>query len=342
MKRSIPKSLVQRALDQSKSSEDAGIPADLETKSAVPMKGAGSAWKAGALAQSQSAVQEAREALAKDVLNGRHEVVLDPGQVDDPLGSDRRDDWRDQPAFRSLVESIAANGQDTPIVVWPKDPNWTPDPLDPTRVTGVAFMLLTGRRRHAAAAELGAELRAILAPPDLRVGEKTQFEMLFLRFRENEAREDLSAFERLHSIGEMYEELQRTEGKITAVAFAQRIGVHESVVSRARTVFARRDEILNAFKNAYDMSFGDLQKAIATLGQTQKTPKKPAVKALTAKRKLGRRNLVLTQSNGNLAIKASGIPVDQKDLDALGDLIADFLNRTTQREEGESPRISTL
>lgn len=328
MKRSIPRSLVSKAINQTvdaaeKSSEEAAATPTETTQ--AQLRGAGSAWKAGALAQSQAAVEQGRAQLSEDVLSGRHELQLSPGQVNDPLGSDRRQDWMDQEAFQSLLLSIKANGQDTPILVWPEDPDWTPDPLDPTAVTDVPFIMLTGRRRHAAAKQLGLQLRAILAPPEMRVAANAQFEMLFLRFRENEAREDLSAFERLLSIGEMYDAMQEAGEKMTAVAFAGRIGVHESIVSRARAVYAAKNEILNAFKNAYEMSFRDLQAALASLESKPKKPTKRASKKLTAKRKIGSRNLSLTLANGNLSIKAAGVPVSKDQLEELSDLIAGYL-----------------
>ncbi|WP_299823236.1 hypothetical protein [uncultured Jannaschia sp.] len=108
-------------------------------------------------------------------------------------------------------------------------------------------------------------LRAILASPDARNAENSKFEMLFLRFRENEERENLSPFEHLVSIGELYKTLASGADKLTVVAFAKKIGVHESLVSRARSVFAAQDQILNVFGNVYDMSFRDLQEALASL-----------------------------------------------------------------------------
>lgn len=327
MKRSIPRSLVSKAMSPP-TDDDAPAP---EAPAAM-LRGAGSAWKAGALAQSQAAVEQGRAQLAADILAGRHELRLDPDQIKDPLGTDRRADWMDQEAFAALVASIEANGQDTPILVWPEDPSWTPDPLDPTAVDGVPFLMLTGRRRHAAARQLGLTLRAILAPADGRMSEDAKFNMLFLRFRENEARENLSPFERLLSIGEMYEALKSADRKLTAVAFATRIGVHESLVSRARAVFAGRDQILNGFKNAYEMSFRDLQTALSSLETKPKRPAKKAAPKLSAKRKIGNRNLALSHANGTLSIKAAGLSVDQDALEELSDLIADFFN--TKRAGG--------
>lgn len=331
MKRSIPRSLVSKASSPDTSKDRAsGSEGRTESSDAVstPFKGAGSAWKSGALAQSQAAVERSRAELCSDILNGRHEISLSPAQIADPMGTDRRKDWMSQEAFRSLVNSIASNGQDTPILVWPEDPDWQPDPLDPSNVAGVPFVMLTGRRRLAAASELDVPIRAILASPDARNAENSKFEMLFLRFRENEERENLSPFERLVSIGEMYETLASNKEKLTAVAFAKKIGVHESLVSRARSVFAAQDQILNTFKNVYDMSFRDLQGALASLEKANKTKPRPKTKSqkLTVKRKVGNRNLSVTSVDGNLSIKVAGVPIDQERLEKLGDLVASYLN----------------
>ncbi|MFY0666079.1 MAG: ParB N-terminal domain-containing protein [Natronospirillum sp.] len=333
MKRSIPRSLLN-ATQAQKSDEATPV------ERMMPSTGAGSAWKSGALAQSNDALTTGRKKLADDILSGRHELALMPEQVTDPLGTDRRADWKRQDAFQTLVDSIAANGQDTPILVWPMDPTWKPDPLEPSQVDGVPFIMLTGRRRLAAAKQLGLPVRAILAPQDKRAGEEAGFEMLFLRFRENEERENLSAFERLVSIGELYESLAGTQedGKLTATAFADRIGVHESLVSRARAVFKVRDEFLNAFKNAYDMSFRDIQAALGGLTKTKPTPvKKTKPAKLEVTRKIGSRKLsVASQANG-LTVRAAGMKLDKDKLERLGDLIAEFLEQeNNQAGRGES------
>lgn len=343
MKRSIPRSLINKALQaQQEASEereasaetDAGGPTDSPS---VPKPfqrssaGAGSAWKSGALAQTQASLEQNREQITQDILSGRLEVAISPNQISDPLGTDRRSDWIEQAAFKSLLRSIEVNGQDTPILVWPKDETWAPDPLDPTNVEGVEFVMLTGRRRHAVAEQLGLPLRAVLAPADKREGVSGKFEMLFFRFRENEEREDLSPFERLLSIGEMFETLNATtEGeKLTAVAFAERVGVHESIISRARAVFRSRDAILNAFKNVYEMSFRDLQDALSAVSdKIQSTPKaKPKPTKLMITRKIGSRKLSISSINGKLSVSAAGLKMDKKGLEGLGDLIADYLQK---------------
>lgn len=291
--------------------------------------GAGSAWKAGAVEQNKAALGAVRQKVVEDILAGRHELSLNPEDVRDRLGSDRREDWKDREAFESLSNSIEANGQDTPIQVWPTDPNWKPDQRDPENVDGVQFELITGRRRHAIAEQLGRPLRAVLASPDKRGSDNEAFELLFMRFRENEERENLGPFERLLSIGEMFENLKEssTEDRVTAVSFANRIGVHESVVSRGRAVFRDRLQILNKFKNAYDLSFPDLQKAVASLADAEpvKTKASPKPKKLIITRSIGARKLSVATQGGKLSVSAAGMNLDKKALEGLGDVIAAFL-----------------
>lgn len=291
--------------------------------------GAGSAWKAGAVEQNKAALNRARQKMADDILNGHHELLLASDVVTDRLGSDRRADWQSQEAFQSLKDSIEANGQDTPVQVWPSDPAWKPDPLDPENIEGVQFDLITGRRRHAIAVLLDMPLRAVLASPEKRGSEHEDFELLFMRFRENEERENLGPFERLLSIGEMFEKLKSSSGssKVTAVSFAKRIGVHESIVSRGRTVFRDRDLILNKFKNAYDFSFPDLQKAVSSLNETKiakiTSPDKP--KKVTVTKSVGSRKLSMSSQGGKLSVSAAGLDLDKQGLEGLGDVIAAYL-----------------
>lgn len=338
MKKTLSRSLLKPALGAGPAKADETQTRASDAASKPHVGGAGSAWKAGAAEQSRTALLRSREKMADDILNGRHELALDPSQIVDQLGSDRRADWQDQHAFRTLRESIKANGQDTPIQVWPVRAAWTPDPLAPENVEGIAFELITGRRRHAIAASLGIKLRAVLASPEKRGEADEHFERLFMRFRENEARENLSPFERLVSIGEMYEGLKSGgRGKtLTAVAFAKRIGVHESIVSRGRVVFKARDAILNAFKNAYDLSYPDLQKAVASLSSdnTSKGDAKPNNPKIVVTRKVGTRNLSVASQSGKLSVSMAGAALDKEALEGLSDVIAAYLkerDRTAQK-----------
>jgi ParB family chromosome partitioning protein len=330
MKRGIKRSLVRPAktnpFDDSASIEDEraeGATSTLKKGSS----GAGSAWKAGAVAQAQAGLDEAREKLAADILAGSHVIEIDPTMLSDPIGSDRRDDWMEQEDFRSFVASIRDNGQDQPVLVWPEDPGWHPDSIDPDNLERVQFLLLAGRRRREAARILGRPVRAVLASQVGRDSAEATFNMLVMRFRENDEREDLSAFERLLSIGQMYDELAAaSDVKLKAKVFAERIGVHESVVSRARAVFTAKSEILNAFKNVYDMSFSELQNALATLTNTREIKtKRPTPRKISVKRKVGARNLLVSSQSGKLSVSASGMNLDKEALEGLSDVIATYL-----------------
>lgn len=309
---------------------------DRETSAKPRIGGAGSAWKAGAAEQSRAALLRSREKMASDILGGRHELSLDPSQVKDSLGSDRREDWKTQEAFKSLKDSIDTNGQDTPIQVWPTDSDWVPDALDPDNVEGVVFELITGRRRHAIATELGINLRAVLASTEKRGVPDEHFERLFMRFRENEERENLSPFERLLSIGEMFEDLKSgSDGsQLTAVSFAKRIGVHESIISRGRSIFKARDAILNKFKNAYDLSFPDLQKAVSSLSEEnrEKPKARPKAKKIVVTRTVGKRKLSVATQGGKLLVSAAGLELDKEGLEGLSDVIATYLQELRSKQ----------
>jgi ParB family chromosome partitioning protein len=329
MARGIKRSLVRPSKPEQSDQSDAGAAIEDATPAAFKRatSGAGSAWKAGAVAQAQAGLDEAREQLAKDILSGDHVLEIHPDMISDSIGTDRRDDWKDQDDFSTFVKSIEEHGQDMPIHVWPEDPSWTPDALEPTNLERVQFLLLAGRRRTEAARLLKRPVKAIIASQKNREGAESLFEMLAFRFRENEEREDLSAFERLLSIGEMYEALsQASDTKLKAKEFAERINVHESIVSRARSVLASKDQILNAFKNVYEMSFHELQRALASLTETTtKSAKKKPVK-LKVTKKVGSRNLALETADGKLSVKTTGVKLTKSQLDGLGDLIAEYLN----------------
>ncbi len=341
MKKTLNRALLKKAQATRESGSDTNEGAKTEEpKSFDPGKqvpgntgvgGAGSAWKAGAAEQNKAALARSREQMVEDILAGSHELLLDADQVFDRIGSDRRDDWLERETVQNLRGSIEKDGQDTPIQVWPSDPNWKPDLLDATNVEGIKFDLITGRRRHAVSGMLGKKVRAILASPEKRGTVEEQFERLFIRFRENEERENLGPFERLCSIGEMFEELLANHSgtKPTAVSFAERINVHESIVSRGRAVFKAREQILNKFKNVYDMSYPELQKAVSSLTEKASDAKdsKAKPKKINVTKKVGSRNLLLSSQAGKLSISTSGLTLNKGDLEELGAVIADHLNK---------------
>ena len=341
MKRTLSSSVLKKKSVDEVAPEDGGdndLVSAVEGTSTVVagvkprLGGSGSAWKAGALSDAEQILQTERAQVVERILSGRQEVHIDPSQIIDVIGTDRRDDWRDQEAFKSLQDSIAKNGQDTPIHVWPVDPNWRPDEREPENINGVKFQLIVGRRRHAILEALGQPVRALLVPQSQRGSKEEQFEMLFMRFRENEERENLSAFERLVSIGEMFVQLQDTipDGKLSATEFSKRVGVHNSAVSRGRAVFAAKDRILHTCKNVYDLSHRDLEKVLNDLSDKAEKPakKKPVKpKKLTVKRNVGSRRLSVTGQGGRLSVAATGLELDEDVLNGLGDVIAEYLEK---------------
>lgn len=338
MKKKLSRSLLAGAINPAPepSDEDAvtdeSAVAEKAEQGAEPkpkIGGAGSAWKSGAMAQTSAELERQRAKVAEDILSGSHIIELDPEQITDKIGTDRRPDWQEQPKFQSILESIRDNGQDTPIHVWPEDPDWTPDRLEPENVNGVPFELIFGRTRTEIARRLGRTVRAVLAAPDKRGTADEKFEMLFMRYRENAERENLSPFEQLLSIGEMYESLNEGASgtKVTAVAFGEKIGIHESIVSRGRAVYRAKDQILNIFKNVYDLSFPELQKAVASLsegdGKGAKKPAKPRKVVVT--RKVGKRKLQLASQGGKLTVTAAGMNMNKERLEGLSEVIAAYL-----------------
>ncbi|WP_299969190.1 ParB N-terminal domain-containing protein [uncultured Roseobacter sp.] len=341
MKRTLSGSILKKKSKTEDAVASDDVAADVPSEQQEPpvasglkprLGGSGSAWKAGALTDAEKLLKEERALSVEMVLAGQQELRLSPDQIVDVIGTDRRDDWQDQEAYAKLKASIAANGQDTPIAVWPVDPNWRPDEREPSNAEGIQFHLIVGRRRHAILKELGRPIRALLVSQDRRGTDEEEFEALFMRFRENEERENLSAFEQLAAIGEMFKRLQEAnpEQKIKAIDFAQRVGIHNSAVSRGRTVYAAREQILHACKNAYALSHRELENLLKELSvkpkqNPLKKPEKP--KAIRVERRVGDKKLSVSGQGGRLSVSASGLALNKEVLTGLSDLIAEYLKK---------------
>lgn len=336
MKRAIPRSVLEQMNARRRETED-------ENADTLPRTGgSGGAWKAGAMAQVEGDLVQAREAQVAAILAGDRALSLDPEMIDDPLGSDRRPDWQETDGFHALKDSIEANGQDVPVQVWPADPDWRPDPRAPTETGNARFHLLSGRRRRAACVALGRPVRAVIVPPPAGASDAdSRFAMLFHRFRENEAREDLSPFERLVSIGEIYEALTMAEeGAPTAVAFAKRIGVHESIVSRARAVWRHRDAIRARETDPYALTFKALQALLAEIeGRVPKAPTKEKAKPrpVSATLERGGRTLSAKASRGTITVRTDGLDIDAATLEMVLKKIALALPKTSKPEKDHRP-----
>jgi ParB family chromosome partitioning protein len=118
---------------------------------------------------------DAARALEARITAGEMVVELDPALIDSSFIADRME--TDDENYRALRDSIAAKGQDSPILV-------RPHPDAPGRYQ-VAF----GHRRLRAAADLGRSVRCIVKPLSDR-------DLVIAQGQENSARADLSFIER--------------------------------------------------------------------------------------------------------------------------------------------------
>lgn len=130
----------------------------------------------GASLQELSETAKAGERLKQQLAASDVVVSLDPGQIDGSTIADRISIEVD-PGFEQLVASIAANGQQVPVLVRPH-----PD------VTG-RFQIAYGRRRLRAAERLGRSVKAI-------VKTLSDAELVVAQGRENLDRQDLSFIEK--------------------------------------------------------------------------------------------------------------------------------------------------
>lgn len=118
---------------------------------------------------------DAARALEARLTAGEVIIELDPGLIDRSFIADRMEP--EDESYRALRESIAAKGQDSPILV-------RPHPTQEGRYQ-VAF----GHRRLRAAADLGRLARCIVKP-------LTDRDLVIAQGQENSARADLSFIER--------------------------------------------------------------------------------------------------------------------------------------------------
>ena len=264
--------------------------------------------------------------LAQAILDGTHEITLDPKQLNDPLGTDRHTNWQADDSFAALKDSIEQNGQDMPIRVWPTDPAWRPDPLAPLNPKNTPFQIVAGRRRTAACAALGLKVRAVIAPRTKGASaNETRFDMLCQRFRENDARENLSPFERLTSIAALFEARTAIEGDtLSAAHFAKSLGIPQSAVSRARSLVKNRTAIEAACKTPHSQSYRGIESLIARV-EGRGTEKVTAVKV---SHKANGRTLKATLASGKLTITAPKVALDTPALDSLTQTIAAIIPPT--------------
>lgn len=209
---------------------------------------AGGAWDAAGKAALGAELLKREHDLQAALLRGDLVFELTPDQIDDDVGSDRIGEWIEDEAFSTLQDSIETNGQDTPIQVMPATLDWQPgfDEKNRPVLAGVRFKLISGRRRLEALRRLKRSIRTVcVAKP----AEEEKFDQLHRRYRENAERENLSFYEELVAIGELFQTSVDTGSKLKAREFAKQIGVSEAKVSKARSVFTYRERIETEIKD---------------------------------------------------------------------------------------------
>lgn len=138
-------------------------------------------------------------------------VELSPELVDGSFVADRLGGSDDE--YRDLLESIRANGQDSPILV-------RHNPRVPGR-----FQAIFGHRRLSAARDLGRQVRAIIRDMPDR-------EHLIAQGQENAARANLSFIERTMFAKQVLEQGHSTETLVAALV------LDETTLSKMRSVLA--------------------------------------------------------------------------------------------------------
>jgi ParB family chromosome partitioning protein len=155
---------------------------------------------------------DAARALEARLTAGEMVVELDPALVDGSFITDRME--TDDESYRSLRASIAAKGQDSPILV-------RPHPAAAGR-----FQVAFGHRRLRAAADLGRSVRCIVKP-------LSDEDLVIAQGQENSARADLSFIER----GRFAQALE--EGGYDREVIMQALTIDKTALSRLIAVVNR-------------------------------------------------------------------------------------------------------
>lgn len=257
--------------------------------------GRGGAWRAGLHADTQHDLSELKAKQIQDIMQGRQTIILKPDQIVDLVGTDRRSDWQDQTEYHELRDSIEKYGQDVPIEVCPGDPDWQPSTTNPADVDGVQFELITGRRRRAVAEDLGIEVRAVVLPRDQEASHH-HWEVMLRRYRENNHRSNLSPFERMLSVGEMYDAWTKTSEHGSIRQFAGVIGIDATFVSRSNRLCKHEEKLRIDYPDPYKLGYREIEAWI-----TRSTSERSQV-----------RSTARTSSRGGTKIEIDGRQIEWK------------------------------
>lgn len=183
------------------------------------------------LKEAGSALERAEEASYQGILEGVVPISIPRGQIIDEIGSDRftSEVEGDTESLSALIDNIRRRGLRTPLRVRPKNPDWRPRPSSPRDVGDEVFILQSGRRRLEACRHLGIDPFVFLSFVD---AQDAYTEDLHERFFENATRKNLTAIEKLYSIGLIAKETIGT----SQAQIAEIIGTSTSQVSRGLAV----------------------------------------------------------------------------------------------------------
>jgi len=262
MARKLPKRLVSAEAKAVVENDPVLDEARLRHSSLNPSS-AGGAWARASASVAASELTKLQRERIEKLMSGDLVIELDPSQVTDEIGSDRNADWISDETFDQLKESLAQHGQDVPIQVQVVNPQWKPEFDETTglNLKDVEFRVIGGRRRLEALKQLGLKVRAVCVPADPSVG----FDQLHRRYRENAERENLSLFDELMSIGELFSHEKTFGEKMTGRALAKRLGVSEPKVSKGRALFDNYARISKEIENPHALTLHQLDALIPAL-----------------------------------------------------------------------------
>lgn len=201
---------------------------------------------------------QANESIRQSIIDGVLPVQVNPDAIVDEVGTDRiasgPEDQQEMESFAALLENIRRRGLRTPLRVRPLDSEWRPDLAFPQDVSGQRFALQSGRRRLAACRELGIRPVCLISFPDRTAVELDDLEE---RYFENTVRRDLTAFERLYSVGLIASAItDSSQDGISEIT-----GIPQSTISRGLSVLTFRDE-LGRRLNLSTASRNDIDRAL--------------------------------------------------------------------------------
>ena len=271
MARKLPRRLVNPEIAEVKESDPILAAAKERHASTTSGVGGRGAWSAASTQVLTSQLTKLQQERMAKLLSGDLVIELRPEQICDDIGSDRNSDWKADEAFALLKSSISENGQDMPIQVQPLEQDWVPsfDETSGLIVNKAKFRVIGGRRRLEALRQLKLNVRAVCVATDKAEG----FDQLHRRFRENVERQNLSLFDELLSIGEMFSHEKTFGDKMTGRTLSHRLGVSESKVSKGRALYDNRERLLEEVGDPHSLTLHQLDALIPALRNGAPLPK---------------------------------------------------------------------